>query len=576
MTIDLIPAALPNSDIDILRRSLKSPDRETLHKLVDLLVDKFETNPSTFQELEARAKDVGAVFSNAILRMISAGNSGRLAEIKELLPLTILGTDGVERKRIRIRTRVISTLFGDIEVERRIYESPYVNAETLKPYDAVLNLPLYSYSPGIVREICHNAVQKSFSSTVIDMKRSHGVSVPIKQVQSIIHRAAVDVDDYLQDTKPLGYCVKKGETGNGLVCLEFDHKGIPLMIEDLRGKTKMNAKAKTEAKPKYGLLVQPNMGPRKDYKRTATVAVSYLLEKRVRSLEEIIPPSEEEVHRNDGKKDSCSIVIEPGRSRPSEKRVISSIELETAEVIRRCFGQGRVLDPHYEKAWVCLCDGEKGLQDAIEAEARRRKMSIHLVLDIFHVTEYLWEICRGLFSHDQKRAREQWIRTYLELLLKGQAKEVIKRLKRESGQHRSNSKMAQAISGTITYLSRNIERMKYDVYLKNGFPIASGVVEGACRHIIGDRLDATGARWTLEGAEALLALRCIWASGELDRYLSYHNQKEFTANYQDKIVFPTELKEGVKTQKDCGNASFWCELRQIMSKEAQLSSYEVQ
>ncbi|HYS30066.1 MAG TPA: hypothetical protein VEQ12_11300 [Candidatus Limnocylindria bacterium] len=68
------------------------------------------------------------------------------------------------------------------------------------------------------------------------------------------------------------------------------------------------------------------------------------------------------------------------------------------------------------------------------------------------------------------------------------------------------------------YYYRNRTRMRYDLYLRNGWPIASGSVEGACKNLIKDRMERSGMRWTPGMAEAMLRLRTIYLSGDLDPY----------------------------------------------------------
>ena len=78
----------------------------------------------------------------------------------------------------------------------------------------------------------------------------------------------------------------------------------------------------------------------------------------------------------------------------------------------------------------------------------------------------------------------------------------------------------------------NKEHLKYGEALQEGFPIGSGVIEGACRHLINDRLDITGARWGLAGAEAILKLRSLKSSGDFNDYWTFHKQKSKERLYQ--------------------------------------------
>lgn len=81
------------------------------------------------------------------------------------------------------------------------------------------------------------------------------------------------------------------------------------------------------------------------------------------------------------------------------------------------------------------------------------------------------------------------------------------------------------------YLLQHKHMLKNGKYLSQGFPIATGVVEGACRHLIKDRMDLTGARWGLERAEAILKLRSLRSSGDFDEYWEFHKSKERERNH---------------------------------------------
>ena len=83
----------------------------------------------------------------------------------------------------------------------------------------------------------------------------------------------------------------------------------------------------------------------------------------------------------------------------------------------------------------------------------------------------------------------------------------------------------------VRYLTGKDEYLRYDQALAAGWPIATGVIEGACRHLIGDRLDITGARWGLQGAEAILTLRAVISNGDFDDYWRYHLTREHQRLY---------------------------------------------
>jgi hypothetical protein len=86
------------------------------------------------------------------------------------------------------------------------------------------------------------------------------------------------------------------------------------------------------------------------------------------------------------------------------------------------------------------------------------------------------------------------------------------------------------------YLLNHSQYLRYDQYLAGGMPIATGVIEGACRHLIKDRMDVTGARWSLAGAEAVLRLRALRSSGDFDQYWRFHESCEYRRTHQSRYA----------------------------------------
>ena len=90
------------------------------------------------------------------------------------------------------------------------------------------------------------------------------------------------------------------------------------------------------------------------------------------------------------------------------------------------------------------------------------------------------------------------------------------------------------VQACVRYLTNNKEYLRHDEALASGWPIATGVVEGACWHLIGDRLGITGSRWGVEGAEAILRLRAVIDNGDFEAYWAFHVRREHERVHQDK------------------------------------------
>jgi len=135
-------------------------------------------------------------------------------------------------------------------------------------------------------------------------------------------------------------------------------------------------------------------------------------------------------------------------------------------------------------------------------------------------------------SHPQDREeRESWVRGRASAVLEGRAQDVAVGLRRAATRKQLSQGQRKPVDKAADYLENNRERLRYDQALAQGLPIATGVIEGACRHLVKDRMDITGARWGLPRAEAILKLRSLKVSGDLPAYLAFHFEQEQKRHY---------------------------------------------
>jgi hypothetical protein len=111
-------------------------------------------------------------------------------------------------------------------------------------------------------------------------------------------------------------------------------------------------------------------------------------------------------------------------------------------------------------------------------------------------------------------------------LLQGQVSQVIKGMRQSATKRGLKGLALEKLEKVARYLRRNRKYMCYDEYLRQGLPIASGSVEGACKHLIKDRLERSGMRWSLQGAESLIRMRSLYLSGDFDDYWEFHQEQE--------------------------------------------------
>jgi len=162
-------------------------------------------------------------------------------------------------------------------------------------------------------------------------------------------------------------------------------------------------------------------------------------------------------------------------------------------------------------------------------------VSVTIVMDFIHVLEYLWDAARSL-SPDDAHASEMWVQERAQKVLQGHAREVAAGMRRRATLRGVSDKQREAIDTCADYLLNRQSYLRYDVFLAQGFPIATGVIEGACRHLVKDRMDLTGARWRLDSAEAVLQLRSLRSSSDFEAYWCFHKQQELQRNHLSRYA----------------------------------------
>jgi hypothetical protein len=212
----------------------------------------------------------------------------------------------------------------------------------------------------------------------------------------------------------------------------------------------------------------------------------------------------------------------PGPHRRAQRRpgpkatgkwLTASVTDDTATVIAAGFAEADRRDPDHARTWVALVDGNSHQIERIHAEARRRTVEVTIVVDFIHVAEYVWKAAWSFFPQGDQQA-EQWVHAQLDKILQGKAGTVAAAIRRKATYHGLDPGKRAGADACATYLLNKKRYLDYPTALAAGWPIATGVIEGACRHLVKDRMDLTGARWGLQTAEAVLRLRAVIANGD--------------------------------------------------------------
>jgi hypothetical protein len=215
----------------------------------------------------------------------------------------------------------------------------------------------------------------------------------------------------------------------------------------------------------------------------------------------------------------------PNGPRAKNKWVTASVVDDAAHVLNDVFDEAERRDPAHRRTWVALVDGNNHQIDRVKAEAADRGVEVTVLIDFIHVLEYLWAAAWCFFA-EADPAAEDWVRDRALAVLDGHARAVAAGLRRRASTERLPAQKRIKADQAAKYLVNKADHLDYPTALAAGWPIATGVIEGACRHLVKDRMDITGARWSAQGAEAVLKLRAVRTNDDFETYWHYHLERE--------------------------------------------------
>jgi hypothetical protein len=429
--------------------------------------------------------------------------------------LAVTGADGVRRTTMRESARPVTTLVGEVEVGRIAYQARDVSG--LHPMDSSLNLPPVLYLHGVERFVAENAAIMSFDDVRHALLKQSGARVAKRQVEELSVRAAADFETFYAERRAANDLVEP--TRDPLV-MTFDGKGIVMVPEDLRPATKKAAK-----KAVRKLATRLTKGEKRNRKRMAQGAAIYTVPRYIREPLDILADL-------DGRRAGDD---RPARPKVRHKRVWASVEREPQAVIEETFLEARARDPRHTRQWAALVDGNKDQLAIIHAMADKHG-PVRIVVDLMHVLEYLWRAAHALCGDGTKQA-ETWVHERLLSLLHGEsAGKIATAMRRTARTAKLVDTALAAVVDAADYLRTYGRYMRYDEAIAHGLPVATGVIEGACRYLVKDRMDRGRARWTLTGAEAVLRLRALRASGDFDAYWQLHLREELRRNHAERYA----------------------------------------
>jgi len=426
--------------------------------------------------------------------------------------LTVVAdADGLPRTSVEPgHHRALATVFGTVDVQRMAYRRR--GQPNLHPADAMLNLPAERHSHGLRRLAAEAAAHGSFDHATETIRRRTGTRTAKRQVEALATRAAADVADFYA-TRPQ----QPTDPGDALV-LTFDGKGIVMRPDALRPATKAAARTSSSK-----LATRLSKGEKRNRKRMATVGAVYDLTPVPRTAADVLANSD----------------TPTPAPQATNKWLTASVVQDTTAVLSTVFDQAQRRDPTNSRTWVALVDGNNHQIDRIHAEAKQRGVTVPVLIDFIHVLEYVWRAAWSFYREGDPDA-ETWVHDKALAILNGKASTVAAAIRRKATRRNLPTDRRAGADRCADYLLNKRGYLDYPTALNNGWPIATGIIEGACRHIVKDRMDITGARWGLDGAEAILKLRAVHANGDFDDYWAHHTAQEqrriHQARYANAVI----------------------------------------
>lgn len=463
------------------------------------------------RELFAGLMQMGLHLLSAFVEQAGDGDVGETVSVSADATMSAPRVEGESVQETRtwhrleqLHTRSYQSIFGRLTIHRRVYGTREDQKIEVVPLDARLGLPLGEFSYVLEDWQQRMCLKESFLEATGNLADLLGVAPSVRAAEVMNRKMAEFAPGFRQEQPP-----PPAEEEGELVVFTADGKGIPMR----RPVTTKQLHSKCRAK-----------GEKANKKQMSYVGAVYTINRFVRGPDDVL----EELSRKEAN---------ANRPQPCHKHVAAEmtrvIEGEECNGRVSLFGalsdEAMARNHDHDKPVVAVMDGERALWEVLKFFLPNAVG----ILDIFHVLERLWQVAH-IFHPETSPSAEAFVTHRLRLLLEGQVGRVIGGLRQMRSKHRLPAAKRTVLNAAIGYFENNRDHMRYDDYLASGYPIGSGVAEGACRHLVKDRLEQTGMRWTVEGAQAMLSLRALYLNGDWKTFIDYRIKQEQAEIYPYK------------------------------------------
>lgn len=405
------------------------------------------------------------------------------------------------------KKRQYVSLFGEVDVWRASYWRKGCGSHF--PLDEKVSLPARSFSDLVQARMSELTIAMPYGDATEVFARWLGWQVPKRSAGQVNADQADHMAAYYTTR-----AVPASPASDTIQVVSADGKGIPMTRKD-------------SPPPE----TRRGRGEKKTAKKDATVTAVYTIAPYPRDADDIIRAL------------VPSVATEPSalppRPTPTNKQVFGTLagqQVAFEQLVKRVEQRHADHIAHY----VALTDGNRGLKNRVQQDLPQ----FTLIVDLIPVTEYLWEAANTLLG-ETHAMRDVWMQDALRCLLQNELDHLLNHL---TYQLTGLSKRKQTtLTKVINYLRNNRDYMQYQDYLARGYPIGTGVIEGACRHLVKDRFERAGMRWSKVGAQVMLDLRAVYLNGDWDDFQRFRRHQAHAQRYSSvhPDVVPEDLMLGV-------------------------------
>ena len=391
------------------------------------------------------------------------------------------------------------SIFGDIDVSNAYFWKK--GNKGISPIKKELNLPKQHFSYLLQKWTQMFCIDISHEKSRKNIKEIFGIEIWSGQTESINKSASKSVDSFYENRK-------EQEQTEPILVVQVDGKGI-IMRENLKKEVHGQRQKKGEKNGK---------------KKMSTVTAVYGTERNIRSADDII-------RGETGSKTRSLMVLDKRKGVIPQNKVVRATLKGKNKAFQHMAKEVTLRDPEVKKERIALMDGEKALAN----KTKEYLQGFTIIIDLFHVMERLWSL--SYFFHKEGSDESlKWVRKYLKMFLTGKVGYAIGGIRQSAIKKGISPARIDAMEKHLRYFEMRKQYMKYDEYLKKGYPIGSGVIEGTCRNLVNDRMELSGMHWSEKGAESMLELRSIKINGFWNEYWDYHISRQKDIIYKGDLA----------------------------------------